>query len=105
MKYPKDEYKWMYNTRVWKAGRHVFLQHNPLCEICRGAGRVTPSTVVNHRKAHRGCWTLFKDTTNWQALCKPCHDSEGQSIDKRGHSNRIGIDGWPVDDKHPFNKM
>ncbi len=105
MDYPKSEYKWMYNTRVWKRGRYAFLQRNPLCEICRNAGRITPAIVVNHRRAHRGSWSLFKDESNWQALCKSCHDSEAQSIDKKGYSNRVGDDGWPADVKHPFHRL
>ena len=99
------EYAWMYRTRLWKQGRASFLRTNPLCEICRNAGRVTPSTVVNHRIAHRGHWSTFKDVKNWQALCKSCHDSEGQSTDVRGYSNRKGDDGWPTDKRHPFNRV
>ena len=98
-------YGWMYKTKVWKEGRLVHLAQHPLCASCASRGIVRAATVVNHRVAHRGQWTLFKDSDNWQSLCKSCHDSEAQSQDVRGYTNRIGNDGWPLDDRHPLYKM
>ena len=58
----------------WKAARRAYLQRNPLCEECRRAGKLTPATVVDHIVPHRGDMRLFWDKTNWQPLCKDCHD-------------------------------
>lgn len=64
---------------------------------------MTQATVVDHIVPHRGNAVLFWDETNWQSLCKGCHDSAKQSEEKQGFSNAVGLDGWPVDDKHPVN--
>jgi 5-methylcytosine-specific restriction protein A len=32
--------------------------------------------VVDHIVPHRGREQLFWDESNWQALCKPCHDKK-----------------------------
>ena len=39
-------------------------------------GVVTPAAVVDHVLPHRGDWSLFWDESNWQPLCKPCHDAK-----------------------------
>lgn len=59
----------------WQQARLVHLQHHPLCIYCERAGRVTEATVVDHVVPHRGDEALFWDRSNWQSLCKPCHDS------------------------------
>ena len=58
----------------WKSARRAYLQRNPLCAECRRADKLTPATVVDHIVPHRGDMRLFWDKTNWQPLCKDCHD-------------------------------
>ncbi|MEA4896886.1 MAG: HNH endonuclease signature motif containing protein [Eubacteriales bacterium] len=60
----------------WRSARARFLRQHPLCVDCRKAGRLTPATVVDHVVPHRGNEALFWDESNWQALCKPCHDKK-----------------------------
>ncbi|MDE5583124.1 MAG: HNH endonuclease [Ruminococcus sp.] len=62
-----------YNSK-WQKRRKIFLNKNPLCECCRKNGRFTMATVVDHIVSHKGNEKLFWDESNWQALCKPCHD-------------------------------
>ena len=64
-----------YDAR-WRQARRQFLQQNPLCQCCLGAGRFTAATVVDHLIPHRGDPYLFWDPENWQALCKKCHDEK-----------------------------
>ena len=65
--------------------------------MCKQTGRLTPATVVDHIKAHKGDETLFWDQTKWQSLCKPCHDSHAKSRDMTGIEKPvIGLDGWPI---------
>ena len=53
---------------------------------------MTASTTVDHIIPHKGDRKLFWDKTNWQALCKPCHDAKTAREDGR----------WaPVDDSRP----
>ena len=93
-----------YKTRLWKERRLAFLERNALCVRCLEHNRLTPATVVHHIEPHRGDWRIFKDESNWRAVCKKCHDSKEQSIERMGYDKGVGADGWPVDPKHPVNK-
>ncbi|AJO76485.1 HNH endonuclease [Pseudomonas sp. MRSN 12121] len=63
----------------WQKAREVWLRDNPLCVYCERAGRVAAGVVVDHKVAHRGDMDLFWDRSNWQTLCKHCHDSVKQA--------------------------
>jgi hypothetical protein len=51
--------------------------------FCHRRGKLELATVVDHIRRHRGDMNLFWDSSNWQPLCKRCHDGEKQRIDKR----------------------
>lgn len=88
-----------YNT-AWDKARRTYLAQHPLCVFCEQQGIVSPASVVDHIKPHRGDQTLFWDTANWQALCKPHHDSTKQRDEKRGTQAGTTADGMPIDPKH-----
>lgn len=58
----------------WQVARAGWLEANPLCVYCRRDGRATEGSVVDHIIPHRGDMKLFWDRSNWQTLCRPCHD-------------------------------
>lgn len=62
-----------YNRR-WQKARVTYLSRHPLCKVCDEGGLVVAATVVDHIIPHKGDQDLFWDTSNWQSLCKPCHD-------------------------------
>lgn len=64
-----------YDSR-WRSARSRFLKVNPLCVKCKEEGKFNKATVVDHIKPHRGDKNLFWDETNWQSLCKSCHDKK-----------------------------
>lgn len=64
-----------YNRR-WQKARATYLGRNPLCKCCGESGRVVVAAVVDHIIPHKGDQALFWNTSNWQPLCKPCHDSK-----------------------------
>ena len=101
-----DQYRRLYKTGRWR-GKHGIrakrLALEPICRMCYALGRVTVATIVDHIKPHRGNQVLFFDITNTQSLCDTHHSSDKQSEEIRGYSSRIGIDGWPVDGRHPFH--
>jgi 5-methylcytosine-specific restriction protein A len=70
-----------YNRR-WQKASKAFLQSHPLCEHCLKEGRYTKATVVDHITPHRGDPKLFWDQSNWQALCKHCHDQKTRNEDE-----------------------
>ena len=67
---------------AWQRESKKFLLMHPLCEACLRSGRVTPSAVVDHKIPHRGDKKLFWDRSNWQALCKRCHDHKTRTEDE-----------------------
>jgi 5-methylcytosine-specific restriction endonuclease McrA len=83
--------------------RVAFLNTNRLCERCEKLGKMTPSTVANHRIPHRGDMKLFWDRKNWEPACKPHHGD----IQREEWSGMVmGIDrrGRPTDPAHPWNR-
>jgi 5-methylcytosine-specific restriction protein A len=70
----------------WQRERAAFLARpeNVLCVMCKAEGKVTVASVVDHKIPHRGDDTLMWNQVNWQALCKPHHDSDAQIRDKGG---------------------
>lgn len=67
------------------------MKRHPLCRLCEEQGKVTPATVVDHIIPHKGDQALFWDTTNWQSLCKTCHDTKTARED--GAFGRGKVDG------------
>lgn len=82
----------------WQRARRFFLQRNPLCVFCKEKGRIELATVVDHIEPHKGDPVLFWKYSNWQGLCKPCHDSIKKQMEA-GNAGpvQVGLDGWPVE--------
>lgn len=38
-------------------------------------------------------------------LCFDCHDRQKRRLELHGYSNDIDDDGWPIDPRHPANKV
>jgi 5-methylcytosine-specific restriction protein A len=53
----------------WRRARAYYLAQHPICVRC---GDI--ATVVDHSTPHKGDTVLFWDKSNWQSLCKQCHD-------------------------------
>lgn len=83
-------YGYLYNTSRWRRLRKQFLHKHPLCEACKRKGIVIVATVVDHIKPHQGDEKLFWDESNWQSLCKSCHDRKTAKEDGRwGKKGRV----------------
>ncbi len=70
-----------YDSR-WRKARVRFLMLHPLCVKCLENGRIENATVVDHIKPHRGDPIFFWDQSNWQPLCKRCHDRKTRTQDQ-----------------------
>lgn len=102
----------------WKMARADHLRRHPLCVFCLREKRNTRAVLVDHIKAHRladaklsgdpdriaRAWKLFWDRENWQSLCKLCHDSTKQRMEKSGRVLGCGDDGRPLDPRHHWNR-
>lgn len=94
----------LYATARWQKLRARQLAVEPTCRFCRGDGKITIATVVDHVKPHRGNMMLFCDTDNLQSLCKHCHDSRKQRMERSGIVPGADSDGMPIDPNHPWNR-
>lgn len=95
---------WPYDYK-WQKARLEYLCLNPLCVECERLGKTTAAMVVDHIKPHRNNMELFWDQGNWQALCKQCHDSYKQRLEKSGViKTGADRDGFPSDPNHHWNQ-
>lgn len=69
----------------WDTARTAYLKANPVCVRCSA-----PAAVVDHKTPHKGDQHLFWSRSNWQALCRPCHDRWKQSLERRGAIQTTG---------------
>jgi 5-methylcytosine-specific restriction enzyme A len=61
-----------YSSSAWRRCRASYLGTNPLCTACKGEGRLTPATVVDHVVEIKQGGDRF-DPANLQGLCASCH--------------------------------
>lgn len=95
-------YRHLYKTAAWQRIRQEQLTKYPLCGRCLARGNVVPATIVHHVEKHNGNPVKFY-AGPLESLCKTHHDSDAQSEERRGYSIEVGLDGWPVDPRHPAN--
>jgi len=90
----------LYRSSRWGRIRKAQLSEHPLCKFCLEQGRVTPATIADHVDPHRGDINKF-----WlgkvQSLCLQCHVSTKHFIELNGYRPDIGLDGYPLDPRHP----
>ena len=92
-----------YDTAKWKQLRAKQLRKEQLCKFCLALGHPEIATIVDHIKPHKGDETLFYDPKNLQSLCKQCHDSTKQQIERSGSFSGCDVCGWPLDPNHYYN--
>ena len=68
-------------------------------------GVIKEAAVVDHITPHKGDMKLFWDSDNWQSLCKQCHDSEKQRLEKSGKQIGCDITGIPMDATHHWHQQ
>jgi 5-methylcytosine-specific restriction endonuclease McrA len=100
----KPDHPWagLYATARWQRLRRHQLREHPLCKFCLEKGIVEPATVVDHVEPHGGDRVkFFVGFDGLQSLCKRCHDSAKKQIELHGYRKDVGLDGWPLDPRHP----
>ena len=91
-----------YGSR-WQKARAGFRSSHPLCADHQKRGQVVEATVVDHVVPHRGNNELFWDSSNWQSLCKLCHDGHKQRLEKGGGITGCDLSGLPLDPAHHWS--
>ncbi|PVA06116.1 HNH endonuclease signature motif containing protein [Thalassorhabdomicrobium marinisediminis] len=66
-------------TYEWRKASKAFLA---IYNRCAWPGCGKPSELVDHVVPHKGDKELFWDRSNWQPLCKTCHDRHKQKQDR-----------------------
>jgi 5-methylcytosine-specific restriction protein A len=74
----------LYDTPGWRAIRLAHLKQEPLCRICKAAGRVTPATIVDHIEPVNDGGDFWNEN-NHQSVCGSCHARKSA---KEGHEKR-----------------
>lgn len=91
---------WPYNTARWERLRTAKKAEQPLCEHRETMGRIEPTTQIDHDIPISQGGDPFPPLDQLNALCPSCH-SQKTNEDARGYRTVIGVDGWPIDRKHP----
>lgn len=88
----------LYDRARYKRLRKMRLAAEPLCRYCKERfDKLTPATVCDHIKPHKGDEELFFDYANTQSLCKHCHDSVKHREEIGAlEVKRFGPDGYPI---------
>lgn len=72
----REPWRVWYHRYEWKSLSARVRREEPLCRECEAAGRVEPTTQVDHIVPHRGVWALFVDRENLQGLCDSHHSAK-----------------------------
>lgn len=89
----------------WQKARAAWLKKHPLCVFHLEQDQVVEATVVDHKVPHRGDQKLFWSKSNWQSLCKTCHDSIKAKQERGGVFAGCAVDGVPLDGNHHWNRQ
>jgi 5-methylcytosine-specific restriction protein A len=95
-------YRAWYGTQRWKDIRASQLAAQPWCAYCLDAGHRVAAVACDHRERHGGDPVRFWSGP-FQSLCRAHHDSSKKREEHKGFSGAVGVDGWPLDDRHPSN--
>jgi 5-methylcytosine-specific restriction protein A len=90
----------LYSSARWLKIRQRQLREHPLCKYCAETSVVEPATICDHVEPHHGDLNKFWSGP-FQSLCKRCHDHAKRFVEMRGYRPDIGLDGWPLDPRHP----
>jgi 5-methylcytosine-specific restriction enzyme A len=106
-----------YASKQWRTLRKAYLEEHPLCEYHLRRDQTVAGYVVDHKVPHRldeaealggeeqiaAAYERARDASNLQTLCKQCHDSDKQRLEKSGRVAGCASDGTPLDPRHHWN--
>jgi len=82
------------DLQAWWKLRAKYRARNHVCRFCKHFFQHGEVKIVDHIKPHRGDLELFLNPSNLQLLCKKCHDSKKQIIERNASKPEVGLDGW-----------
>lgn len=72
----KEERDKFYASTDWRKLRLHKLSMDPLCEVCKRAGRITIAVAVDHVIPIQDDPSQRLNYRNMQSICTPCHSSK-----------------------------
>ncbi len=97
MPWPKTSRQSRGYGRAWELVRASALSRDSfLCVPCYRKGHITLAAAVDHIVPKQKGGT--DNLTNLQSICDPCHKAKTDREIGREIKQRIGLDGWPIDD-------
>jgi 5-methylcytosine-specific restriction enzyme A len=69
--------KRFYAGARWIGLRALKLATDPLCEVCRARGDLTPAGHVHHKQPRKQRPDLAYEWSNLESVCPPCHNAKG----------------------------
>lgn len=90
--------KRLYQEIGWFKLRAHHLKRHSRCNFCGELGQ-----VVDHIIPHKGSRRLFFDPSNLQTLCKKCHDSTKQKMERSTQAGS-NLDGTPINPPPWWNR-
>lgn len=87
------------NGAAWQRLRASVLEGEPLCRACAQRGVHEPATDVDHISGDPSDNTM----DNLAPLCHSCHSIKTARDHGKNVSLGVGVDGWPIDLRHPWN--
>src|SRR5262249_38280064 len=79
--------------------RHQLLVH-PVRSVWLARRIGERATICDYVEPHHGDVNKFW-LGPFMSLCKRCHDSTKRLVEMRGFRPDVGLDGWPLDPRHP----
>lgn len=104
MSHKPEPHNRLYDSVRWRSARKTFLFAHPLCQMCTRENKVTPSTTVHHKIAHKGDYEKFWAVDNWEAVCAPCHSGWLRVQENTGTLPGCDVNGLPLDPRHLWSQ-
>jgi hypothetical protein len=89
-----------YKSTRWQGLRKHQLKTEPLCSFVSRRGIVTAATVADHIESGPRSSPASRRT-----LANRVHKSTKREIEVHSYRSDIGLDGYPTDPNHPFNRV
>ena len=92
-----------YSLQRWRTRTKHQLRIEPLCALVSRPVEITPGDDRGSSPPPRPPPERVHAGVELRSLCKACHDGLSGFVHK-GYSSAIGVDGYPIDPAHPFNR-
>jgi 5-methylcytosine-specific restriction protein A len=79
----KEPWRARYQSARWKRLRlRIFARDLFTCTECHRMDADTSRLICDHITPHKGDEVMFWDEANLQTMCKPCHDTVKQRMER-----------------------